>query len=527
MAALKLRQRRVRRAWMTGVTLTALAFFAVIFVAASSANLSGSTFEGNDGNLVHGTGATDWDNAPNLHIGTDLPTGTGDNSFGQGAKEDNVATTVVSGSIPNSKADLAQFYVGNEQVGPNIFLYLGWTRANTSGTTNFDFELNQKAQPDLTTPGPKTLVRTNGDLLINYLFQGQGTPQIAIRQWSGSAWSAPVDASAFSEAAINLAQVANPLLNGSPSPIPALQFGEVALNLTAAGIFPSGVCKAFGSAYVKSRSSTSFSSEIKDFIAPVAVDIANCASIEVRKVTVPSPDPTNTSFSFAASYDSDGFSLKNGESDKSGDLNPGTYSVSETVPANWSLTSATCDDGSDPSAINLGPAEHVICTFTNTLQQGAIRVTKLSVKGNAPLAGAKFDVKLGANTVAQLTTGSDGTACADGLFFGDYTVTETSAPAGYSIDNPNPVGVTVDHAATCSSGTPNAPASAFTDTPLTTIRVIVTSQAGAGVTNSSIVCDSGPADSENGSDDPAFDDTDESYSDLSPGTYNCQVVVDP
>ncbi len=46
-------------------------------------------------------------------------------------------------------------------------------------------------------------------------------------------------------------------------------------------------------------------------------------------------------------------------------LVPGTFAVSETVPAGWDLTSATCDDGSDPSAINLSAGETVTCTFTN------------------------------------------------------------------------------------------------------------------------------------------------------------------
>ena len=42
MAALRFHQRRVRRWWMTGLTLTAFAVFAVVFVAASGANLSGN-----------------------------------------------------------------------------------------------------------------------------------------------------------------------------------------------------------------------------------------------------------------------------------------------------------------------------------------------------------------------------------------------------------------------------------------------------------------------------------------------------
>src|SRR6185503_11382876 len=41
------------------------------------------------------------------------------------------------------------------------------------------------------------------------------------------------------------------------------------------------------------------------------------------------------------------------------------YSVAETVPTGWDLTSATCDDGSPVSNINVGPDETVTCTFNN------------------------------------------------------------------------------------------------------------------------------------------------------------------
>jgi len=44
----------------------------------------------------------------------------------------------------------------------------------------------------------------------------------------------------------------------------------------ASGIFTLGVCTVFGSAYLKSRSSDSFSSELKDFIAPIPVQLTNC-----------------------------------------------------------------------------------------------------------------------------------------------------------------------------------------------------------------------------------------------------------
>ena len=132
----------------------------LVGVTSAVANLPGSTFEGNDGNLVVNTaGNHDWVNAPNLSVGQDLASGTQDNSFGQGAKEDDVNTTVVTGSIPNSKADLARFAGAGETIGGDSYLYLAWSRENQSGTVNFDFEINAVAQPDLTTPGPKTLSR--------------------------------------------------------------------------------------------------------------------------------------------------------------------------------------------------------------------------------------------------------------------------------------------------------------------------------------------------------------------------------
>ena len=127
---------------------------------------------------------------------------------------------MVSGSIPNTKADLGQFLVASEQgANGHTYLYLGWTRANQSGTTNFDFEINKLAQPDLTTPGPKTLNRTAGDLLINYLFQGQGTPQVSrSATWTGTAWSAPVPLASSPRRAINTTAAGEPVRHAEPAP---------------------------------------------------------------------------------------------------------------------------------------------------------------------------------------------------------------------------------------------------------------------------------------------------------------------
>src|SRR5262249_60212194 len=77
---------------------------------------------------------------------------------------------------------------------------------------------------------------------------------------------------------------------GSPNaqnPAPVNQFGETATDLTAAGVFPQGVCEAFGSVFLKSRASASFGAEAKDFVAPVPVNISNCGTINVIKHTDP------------------------------------------------------------------------------------------------------------------------------------------------------------------------------------------------------------------------------------------------
>src|SRR6266516_784753 len=109
MSAVQFRQRRVRRWWYLVLTLAAGVTAGVLAVTAFADNasgcdfaasgttqscvgpLTGSTFAGGDGNLLTSPttfGTTDWQNVAGRVTGIDLPSGTGDNSFGQGTKED-------------------------------------------------------------------------------------------------------------------------------------------------------------------------------------------------------------------------------------------------------------------------------------------------------------------------------------------------------------------------------------------------------------------------------------------------------
>src|SRR6266498_2519102 len=270
MAAFRFRRRRTRRLWMFGATTSALAAVLLLIVASASGNLAGSTFEGSDGNLVVNTaGNTDWANAPNRVRGDDLASGSTDNAFGGGTKEDDPIVKVVTGSIPPQKSDLTRFYVASEFASNSNFLYLAWERTNVLGSANMDFEINKLAQPDLTTTGPKTLNRSAGDLLITFDFGGSGSPTLGLLRWvtTGATsqcfssnqlpcWGNRVDLSGLGEAegAVNAVTVNDPIANVS---LPAGTFGEAAVNLTAAGVFPPGTCTAFGSTFLKSRSSAS------------------------------------------------------------------------------------------------------------------------------------------------------------------------------------------------------------------------------------------------------------------------------
>ena len=123
--------------------------------------------------------------------------------------------------------------------------------------------------------------------------------------------------------------------------------------------------------------------------------------------------------------------------------NGGSYSVSETVPAGWTQTSATCTSGT-PAAITVISGATTTCTIVNTLvappATGSITVVKNTSGGDGVFT---FTSNFG---LASLTT-SGGTASQTfaGLAPGGaYSVTET-APAGWT-----------QTSATCTSGTPAA-----------------------------------------------------------------------
>jgi hypothetical protein len=146
--------------------------------------------------------------------------------------------------------------------------------------------------------------------------------------------------------------------------------------------------------------------------------------IIVQKET--DPDGSSQLFDFSTDYGTS-FQLSDGQQNDSGPLLPGTYSVSETVPAGWELKSATCDDGSDPSAIGLDPDETVTCTFTNEQDANIIVKKETDPDGSDQL----FDfTPTGYGSAFQLKDGQQNDSGA--LDPGTYSVAET-VPAGWEL----------------------------------------------------------------------------------------------
>ena len=287
--------------------------------AAYTATLSASEFEFADGNLHRNgselLGFKDWNDVNGLSGWTGTPdtaTGQGDTALGQGAKEDTEFPPIdLTGGVPNNKSDLTRFYTYTEKVNnavvfdPDI-LYLGWERANTLGTANMDFEFNQTNSLSLNAG------RTDGDILITFDFAGGGkNVDLNLLFWLESATYAPSSvchsanarpcwggpAATDGQIALDDAGLADGEVNdpdagvtgafddtdlgtgpntNAPGPLPDRTFGEAGIDLSAIFANATG-CVSIGRAWLKSRSSDSFTSAVKDIIAPIPLSITNCA----------------------------------------------------------------------------------------------------------------------------------------------------------------------------------------------------------------------------------------------------------
>ncbi|RNB45265.1 hypothetical protein EDM22_16475 [Agromyces tardus] len=398
-------RRRLRLAAAAGLgalAITALvASPAAAVLPAGLVSLDGSNFEiDSDANLkVDNTGWDDWGNVAETSK-ADAPSGTGDNSFGNGSKEDTPVPSVVSGSIPPNKSDLKTFGVYLEETSGDDFLHMFWHRVqDPTGTTNMDFEFNQSE--DISSNGV-TPVRTAGDLLIQYDLANGGThPELFLSRWvttgnkslceaanSTPCWGDRVNLTTSGDAtgSINTSPIPKADSDVINSDISPRTFGEATVNFSH---IVGDSCVAFGSAYLKSRSSDSFTAALKDFIAPLDTGINNCGALVISKTMKhaasgtgdhPQEGVTFTVSSTLLDADVDVVTDANGEACLAG-LESGDYTVTETVPdgyvsADSEQTATVVEDtdcDSDPTV-----------TFSNT------PLTDITVSVDSQVPGGTF-----------------------------------------------------------------------------------------------------------------------------------------
>jgi hypothetical protein len=175
------------------------------------------------------------------------------------------------------------------------------------------------------------------------------------------------------------------------------------------------------------------------------INAQQTGSIVVRKVTVPAG--SSQSFGFTRNFGTSPFSLTDGGSDTVGSLTPGSsYSVAEDGVTGWTLTSSTCTRtpgdvaAGTISAIVVVAGQTTTCTFTNTRDQGYLKLTKsfdAKTSGFAGTFAVVYNCGAGDQTVNLAAGGSStvgpfdtGTSC---------TVTEPTLPHSDGLDVRNAV----------------------------------------------------------------------------------------
>ena len=357
----------VVRALLAGVVALAIptpgAFAATLPSGATP--LPGSTFQGGDGNQDDAAPYVDWQGLQALgRVGHNPDRNDEDSAFAGGSKEDEPGawelTTEADGVKP-AQANILDGWSAVDQPGADTFLYLGFTREKSGGTSYLAFELNRDAR--VWNNGHASIpCRTTGDVLVVFAPKGNDIA-LALQQWTtitadaatgcartGTLRTVETIPAGAAQGSMNAVAITS-RLPGSFAPgsqIPDALFGEAAADVSALLEAAFGdVCLSFGSVWMHSRSSLSESSAMQDYVAPQRLALRTCAAsgtkffdLDADGVRDPG-EPGLPRFLIWADYDNDGvrdsnepFSVTDDHGDYViDDIRPpsGTYRLRETL----------------------------------------------------------------------------------------------------------------------------------------------------------------------------------------------------
>lgn len=440
-----------RWGWLALVTTVALALglfgLSLEAPATAAAGFAGSNFNPGDGKLDTAAAGATYKVIPV----DDKPSGNQDDSYaGDGAAEPDACPDVDPTHAAPQKADITRIYYGTDSDAPGV-LYLAWDRKFAGGTLAIDFEFNQGKLRCGNNVNP---IRTDGDIMVVYEFDGGTNSTVQVRIWKNGAWGAPLTGDPLEDQKSSISQ-------------PDQLFGELAIDLTAPAfkILDPAKCDAFTMGWAKSRTGNSFTtSKVKDFVAPTQVNVSACGKLTIVKDARPD-GPTDFSFTGSGSDESysrdvpTAFSLDDDadpalSNTKEITAHPQTVTITENALEGWSLDALTCDPmtrvtiskADRKATIELKAADDITCTFTN-VQPNTLTI----VKDAKPDNGRDFGfTATGPGTTSPFTLDDDGVGGSatpnskafSNLAAGTYTVTEDAA-TGWALSS-----------VTCTSGTP-------------------------------------------------------------------------
>ncbi len=359
----------------------------------------------------------------------------------------------------------------------DVWFYAAFTRNETSGTAHVAIELlNSAADCTLTdhaTCNPWEN-RTDGTRIIGFTWQGNdGLVAPTLWEWTGSGFAAgqPLG-SAFSGSTGN---------GGA--------FGEMAVNLTAAGILPNvndptAACELIAAVIPLTLPGFSLGSQPKDVVLGTVPPIQTCGSLKIEKVVAGGDDFGDDIFVGEAVGDTTLTTsppLGHGDSQTFLDVKAGSFTVSEKIGDTtlaigdtvngWTLTNIDCGDGTEQSPADT-TAEVVVgetttCTLYNSPDLPTLTLEKTvvnnwggeadeshftpridgstSINETAVAWDVAVPVSPGAHTASEeFTVGgytagpwggdcdADGSLTEDAVLGGDYvcTITNSDTPGG-------------------------------------------------------------------------------------------------
>jgi len=319
-----------------------------------------------------------------------------------------------------------------------------------------DYEFNRRPF-GLPASGSVTLARTAGDVLITFDFSsGANIINLGLMRWLTAAsgdranqcfknnalpcWGRRVTITATSTSQIAQAIVSSDLLRG-----------EAVIDISAAGLVLPQECNAFAQVWLKSRSSDSFTAELKDLIAPVPFNFNPCVSVQALKFNDANGNGVQDSGESALAgwtffIDANGNGVRDaGElsaaTDASGtvtfaNLPPAQYTVCEEVQTGWRVTTNQCQTVDATTTNSVASV-----AFGNQELYKAIVITcrerdNAVINSAVTMAGGSQSTVTGSvsgSLVAQLcsSTGTSGDIAGSAEF---YDLTDTTYTANIEIN---------------------------------------------------------------------------------------------